>query len=408
MRFAHLADCHMGAWRDSKLRDVNTLAFIKTIDKCIEENVDFVLISGDLFNTPLPALENLKTTVNKLKQLKDLGIPVYVIAGSHDFSPSGKTMLDVLEEAGLLINVVKGEIIDNKLRLNFTIDRKTGAKITGMLGKKGSLEKSYYENLMLDHLEEEDGYKIFMFHSALTEFKPADLKDIDSHPLSLLPRYFNYYAGGHVHYIFNKEEEGYGLITYPGPIFPNNFAELEKLERGGFYIVDVDEEKETRIGWQPIQVYNIAKIFVDCDNKTVEEVEVELKSQIENKEFFNTIVLLRLKGTLAAGKPSDINFKDVYETLYDKSAYFVMRNVSKLKSKEFEEIKVDVKSVDDIESSIINEHIGQIKVDKLDAEEEIRLTKQLINLLGQEREEMTKIDFENKVKEEVNRILEIN
>ena len=34
-------------------------------------------------------------------------IEVYVIPGSHDFSPSGKTMLDVLENSGLVINVNK-------------------------------------------------------------------------------------------------------------------------------------------------------------------------------------------------------------------------------------------------------------------------------------------------------------
>ena len=46
-------------------------------------------------------------------------------------------MLDVLENAGLIQNVAKGEIIDDRLDLKFTIDKKTGAKITGLLGKKG-------------------------------------------------------------------------------------------------------------------------------------------------------------------------------------------------------------------------------------------------------------------------------
>ena len=75
-----------------------------------------------------------------------------------------------------------------------------------MLGKKGSLEKEYYQALDKENLEKETGYKIFLFHSALTEFKPEELKDIESHPLSLLPKNFNYYAGGHVHYVFDKEE----------------------------------------------------------------------------------------------------------------------------------------------------------------------------------------------------------
>jgi hypothetical protein len=406
MKFAHLADCHIGSWRDPKLRDVNTKAFIKAIDACIEQRVDFVLIAGDLFNTPLPALDNLKAAVNKLRQLKDRGIAVYVVAGSHDFSTSGKTIIDVLEEAGLLVNVAKARVVENNLKLEFTIDSKTGAKITGMLGKKGSLEKSYYENLVLDELEQEEGYKIFVFHSALTEFKPPELQETQSQPLSLLPKNFDYYAGGHPHYIFQKQEPGYGLIAYPGPIFPNNFAELEKLERGGFYVVEA-KNHHTKATWHPIQVYNIEKIFVDCTNKTPEEAEQEIKDCIKNKEFNNTIVLIRLKGILAAGKPTDINFREIYEMLYNKSAYFVIRNTNALTTREFEEVKIDVKSPADIEKSIIKEHIGKIKVKGFDAEKEFQLTKELIRVLSQEKNELTKADFEAKIREEASRVLGI-
>ena len=180
MRFAHLADCHIGSWRDPKLRDISTKAFTKAIDLAIEKNIDFIIIAGDLFNTSLPSIELLKDTVEKLKELKDKDIPVYIIAGSHDYSPSGKTMLDVLEKAGLFINVAKNsEIVDERIKLNFTIDKKTGVKITGLLGKKGGLEKEYYKNLLKDHLEAESGYKIFLFHSALTELKPESRKDMD-------------------------------------------------------------------------------------------------------------------------------------------------------------------------------------------------------------------------------------
>ena len=34
-----------------------------------------------------------------------------------------------------------------------------------------------------------------MFHTALTEFKPEELDSMESQPLSLLPKNFDYYAG---------------------------------------------------------------------------------------------------------------------------------------------------------------------------------------------------------------------
>ena len=403
MKFAHLADCHIGSWRDPKLKDISTIAFQKAIDKCMEENVDFILISGDLFNTSLPRIDNLKTVVGTFKNLKEKNIPVYIIPGSHDYSPSGKTMLDVLENAGLFINVVKGEEIDGKLKLNFTIDKKTGAKITGMLGKRYSMEKEYYKNLILENLENEQGYKIFMFHSGIDELKPEDQQNIISQPLSLLPKNFNYYAGGHVHIVKDTKIEGYGTIAYPGPLFPNSFSELEKLERGGFYIVEDD-----KLTWQPIQVYNIHKIILKCDGKTPDQIYDEIITEIKDKEFINTIVLIRLSGSLASGKPYDIDFKDIFQKLYDKSAYFVMKNTNALTTKEFEEIKIDTNSTEDAESAIIKEHLGQIKIKDLDTEKEETLIKDLMKQLSTEKQEgETNPDFEKRVKDEVSKVLDV-
>ena len=403
MKFAHLADCHIGSWRDPKLKDTSTIAFQKAADKCIGENVDFILISGDLFNTSIPRLDNLKDAVNSLNKLKEKNIPVYIIPGSHDYSPSGKTMLDVLENAGLFINVVKGEEIDGKLKLKFTTDKKTGAKITGMLGKRYSLEKEYYKNLILENLENEAGYKIFMFHSGIDELKPEDMQNIITQPLSLLPKNFNYYAGGHVHIVKDTKIEGYGTIAYPGPLFPNSFSELEKLETGGFYIVEDNIPK-----WHPIQVYNINKVIIDCNQKNPEQIYNEVINEIKDKEFINTIFLIRLFGSLSSGKPYDIDFKDIFAQLYGKSAYFVMKNTNQLTTKEFEEIKIDTKSAEEAESAIIKEHLGQIKLKDMNLEKEEALIKQLIQILSTEKQEgETNPDFERRIKDEVSKVLDV-
>ncbi|GAG15481.1 unnamed protein product, partial [marine sediment metagenome] len=152
----------------------------------------------------------------------------------------------------------------------------------------------------------------------------------------------------------------------------------------------------------PIQVYNVHSIKLECDHKTAEQVEAALLEEIKGKEFINTIVTIRLDGTLEAGKPSDIDFKSVMQTLYDKGAYFVMKNTTALVSKEFEEIKIDASNVEDVEEKLIKEHLGQIKID-LDEE---ALTKELMRLLSVSREEGEKVaDFEKRVKEEVEKVL---
>ena len=164
MKYAHLADLHLGSWREQKMRDLSTKAFLTAMDDCIQQKVDFILFAGDIFNTSLPSLDTLTIVTKKLKELTEKKIPLYVIAGSHDYSPSGKTMIDVLEHAGLLVNVCKGSVDPHtqQLHLRFTFDPKTKTKITGILGRKGQLDRHYYQNLYLPSLEQEPGYKIFI------------------------------------------------------------------------------------------------------------------------------------------------------------------------------------------------------------------------------------------------------
>ena len=97
--------------------------------------------------------------------------------------------------------------------------------------------------------------------------------------------------------------------------------------------------------------------------------------------------MIRLHGVLESGKASDINFREIFEFLYQKSAYFVMKSSHAVMSKEFDEIKTDARNTEDIESFLIKEHLGQIKLDDLSVEKEELLVKSLIKLLSSEKQE---------------------
>ena len=397
MKFAHIADCHIGGWRDPKLRELGYEAFRRAMKICMERSVNFVLIAGDLFNTALPSIEGLSLVVEEFKKLQDVGIPIYLIAGSHDYSPSGKTMLEVLEKAGLFVNVSKGEEVDGKLKLKFALDKTSGVKITGILGKRSGLDRNIYEELLRKPLEEEEGDKIFMFHNLLTEFKTKEMEKVDSSPLSLLPKGFNYYAGGHVHIVEEKEVEGFGKIVYPGPLFPNSIDELEKLRKGGFFIVE--NWKTERID---IEIKKVECVELGCDGKIEEKVEKELKEKLGNVVVNDAIITLRLAGTLSLGKASDIHFKEIFQELYDKGAFFVMKNINKLATKEFEAISVEKGNVEEIEEKLIKEHLGQIKIDG----DEAKLVRDLMDVLSNDKLDGERVtDYEDRVKEEVKKII---
>ena len=408
MRYAHLADLHLGSWREQKMRDLSTQAFIQAIDNCVARDVDFILFAGDLFNTSLPSLDTLKIVTKKLKELKDKDVPLYVIAGSHDFSPSGKTMIDVLENAGLMINVCKGSVDPEtkELVLNFTVDQKTGTKITGMLGRKGQLEGKYYENLRRENLEQDQSYKIFMFHTTVSELLPKDLAMIDSQPLSLFPKNFNYYAGGHIHHPTLKEFPDYPAVTYTGSLFPVNFPEMEKYSRGSYYIVDVDGNKQQKIELVHLEMIQHQKLILDCNQKSPEEITNQIINHFEKEMINEKILTMRLFGTLKEGKISEINFKQIFELLYAKNAYYIMKNTNKLNTKEFSEIKISNTNPENIEEEIIKEHLQQIKL--YDYSTELNLTKSLLNTLNTAKKEgENNHDFQRRVNSEMKKLLQL-
>ena len=392
MKFAHLSDCHIGGWREPKLRELGIQTFRKAIEKCIEENVGFVLISGDLFDTALPQTELIKETALILKLLHDSDISVYAIPGSHDFSPSGKTMIDVLENAGLLHNVVK---FDENNKLKFTVD-KTDVKITGLYGKRLGLERFDYAKLQKEHLEKETGFKIFMFHTALEEFKPSEMEKMDAYSYKDLPKNFNYYAGGHVHYIFDVKKEGYGLITFPGPIFPNNFKELEELGCGGFYII----EDNLKLRHIKLKLKDVLTLRIDVNNLSSFEAEEFIINKIKTNDIKDKILLLRTFGILKSGKTTDINFKRILNS--GKESYIVLKNTHKLTSKETENLEYEkYNSIIEIEEEIISKNAGKFG-------NKVEFVKEIISLLDKEKNEGEKnIDFEKRVLKDSEKILEL-
>jgi DNA repair protein SbcD/Mre11 len=393
MKFAHMADLHIGGWHEPKMSSLTIGSFRAAAEECIRDQVDFIIISGDLFNTSVPNIDYIKDATLILKKLGDNNIPVYIVAGSHDYSPSGKTMLDVLENAGLLQNVVKAKNFEEgRFQLLFTQDKKTGAKLAGMLGKRAMLEKSFYESLDKSNLESETGFKIFLFHTALDELKPEELSNMESSPVSLLPKGFDYYAGGHVHIVKHHSVEGYKNLVYPGPLFPNSFSELEKLHSGGYYMYS-----DGRMEYKKIQLKHVVFLKIDCENKTPEQAELSLYNDLKYRDVKDKIVLIRMKGKLKIGKLAEINMNAITHSLYENGAYFVMKNTSAVSSEGFEEIRKSFRP-DQIEQEVIAEHLGQIKVDGLLPEKEKEMISHLISALSKEKQEgETNMTYEDRI-----------
>ncbi|GAO29961.1 metallophosphoesterase family protein [Geofilum rubicundum] len=86
MRLLHTSDWHLGKRLDDFSRLEEQQAVLQEIVEIAEqEQVDAVLVAGDLFDTFNPPTEAVEIFYRSLKRLSDNGRrPVIVIAGNHD------------------------------------------------------------------------------------------------------------------------------------------------------------------------------------------------------------------------------------------------------------------------------------------------------------------------------------
>ena len=401
-KFAHLADCHVGANKGPVLEKLELAAFNKAMDICIKENVDFVLISGDLFHANLPDMYVANEAVKKMKEVKDAGIPFYVIYGSHDYSPNGTSIIDILDSTGLIKKVVRGEDVDGKLRLGVFTDPKTRAKLVGISGRKAGLEKNYFEILDREWLEKEQGFKIFAFHSAISELKPEFLAQMESTPVSLLPKGFDYYASGHVHKRTESGFAGYERVVFPGALFGGYSRDLEdsaKGEKRGFYIVSFDDKVED-VKFMEVSVCDFEYFEYDVSDKNSMQAMKDLLDKLSKTEAKNKIAVVKIKGELSGGKTSDISSGEIRDLLKENGALDVIINRYGLTSRDYASVKVVGEDVPTIENKLLRENIGAVKVslEELKADKGAKLAQDLLKVLRQEQKlNETKKDYAERI-----------
>ena len=333
MKFAHMGDCHLGGWKQPALKELNLLSFRKAVDICIKENVEFILITGDLFDSPYPSIDTLKEVFQEFKMINDKKIPVFLIAGSHDYSVSGKTFLEVLEKAGFCRNVALYEEKNDKLYLLPTVWQNVA--LYGYPGKKGGLEVAEIERLAL---QDSPGlFKILMLHTTLKDaigFLPVKAVDQDK-----LPK-VDYLALSHLHINYQKQNR-----AYSGPTFPNNLQELEELKGGSFYIFDNGKLKREEIRLKEIFSLNfeVKDAFTAADS---------ILSALSEQDLKNKVVILKLYGILKKGRISDIEFSKIEEFVRKKEAFVFLKTSSRLHMPELD-IGVEITDTVNLEEQII-------------------------------------------------------
>ena len=382
VKFAHMSDVHLGGWKQKPLQDLNFQSFQKAMEISINEKVEFLLIAGDLFDTAYPPIEILKETFAEFKKLKDSGIPCFLISGSHDYSVSGKTFLDVLEKSGFCKNISIFEDDGETLLLQPT--KYGNVVLYGYPGKKSGLDVADLKRLKL---QDSEGFRILMLHTTIDKVAgnlPIEYVEADSLPQA------DYCALGHIHVKMK-----YKNFVYPGPVFPNNFAELEDLGCGSFSVYDSNLPNPFKS--IDLKIKDVERISIQLMNGVT--ATDEIISEIGRRSVADKIILLRISGEVENSKISDIKFAQIEEFAKQKGAYFLLKNTHNLKMKEVE-IESEIEKSENVEEETIKIHSRQ-NPSSFDGKIEL-----LINSLSMEKQEGETSDtFSRRLIDESKKIL---
>ena len=236
--FVHAADLHLGysQYGLEVRREDFDRAFQELVNKTIELKPDFLIIAGDLFHQARPSNITLENAIRNFSRLREAGIPVLTVDGSHDSEPNvvTGTILNPLDSAGLIYHLPrhkgacwrKPDCCYVYGVPNFRTRRKTEELLPVFMEKNKPTA-------------DPDLFNIFVFHMALDlpSVKPPYMKA--EAPPELIPKGFDYYVAGHVHVPY-KEKFKTGLLVYSGSTETVNYNEA-KIEKG-FYYVEVNEK----------------------------------------------------------------------------------------------------------------------------------------------------------------------
>ncbi len=203
VKILHTADIHLGALRTGvkggKAEIENT--FLKIIRLCKTEDIDFLLIAGDLFSTPFVSFEDAMRVISMFEQIPDT--IVAISPGNHDCMGFGSVYLKYEFPKNVVIFKSDLEYIDfpkKNVRL-WGAGFKDRFQETPLLSK-AKAEKSDRIELLVLHGD-------IVSETSKSVYNPVTIKSIEDSG-------FDYMALGHIHKRTDIQKKGSTFFAYSG------------------------------------------------------------------------------------------------------------------------------------------------------------------------------------------------
>ena len=305
MKILHTSDWHIGQKFMGKSREEEHKAFLSWLYETIKkENIDVLIVAGDIFDTGNPPNYALELYYNFLKELFSIkNLYVIITAGNHDSISTLKASKQLLEYMNVHV-ITSGEENENELIPIYKEDKLQGV-VCAVPFLRDSVVRKAISGQTISQKESSlnDGIKqhyIDVYEKAITLTKENNLPIIATGHLTtvgsrtseserdiyiggtldigsdFLGKYFDYVALGHLHI---NQSVGCNHVRYSGSPIPLSFSEANQRKRVNIVEFSNVEDK-TKIEVKEIEIPQYRKLQVLKGN--LESVKNELK-QIEDK-----------------------------------------------------------------------------------------------------------------------------
>ena len=318
MKVLHTSDWHIGQKFMGKSRVDEHEAFLSWLYEIIKnENIDVLIVAGDIFDTGNPPNYALELYYNFLKQLFLIpNLYVIITAGNHDSVTTLKTSKQLLEAMNIYVitsgdeneNEIVPIVIDNKLQgvvcaVPFLRDSVVRKSVSGQTTneKESSLNigiKQHYIDVYEEAIKltsKENLPVIATGHlttvGSRTSQSERDIYiggtlDIGS---DFLGKYFDYVALGHLHI---NQSVGCDHVRYSGSVIPLSFSESNQIKKVN--IISFENNKPT-VEELEIPLYRKLQVLegdLDSVKKELKNIEdkttwIEIHLKDDNPVFAN-------------------------------------------------------------------------------------------------------------------------
>jgi DNA repair exonuclease SbcCD nuclease subunit len=327
-RLLHMSDVHLGArYRDlgpaaARQRERQMAAFRRAIDAAIEQDVDAVLICGDLFDSNAQPRRLVQDAAHELGRLAAAGIRSVLIPGTHDCYEPGSIyqVFDLREEAGLpadtdLLTVLTPDVPD-------VVFHALDLVVYGRVSPTKTLSRSPLAGFATA-AESRARWKVAMIHGSRTIPGKVERDDVLFTDAEVAASGLDYLALGHWH-SFTSGTAGSTTWAYAGAPEP---VALDQDGAGQVLLVELalrDGKKTVELTQLPVGRTRFQALDIDAATITS---QAALTDQLRAMADPDLVLDVRLLGV--SSDRFDLDATKVAEDVGDRFLRIRVRDLSK-------------------------------------------------------------------------------